>query len=127
MSRHLLRSAFFGLAAMMIASSAPVLASDFKWGAYFVDTQDGTKEPAYGIGGGDSEQEAIDNAKKFCEEAGGTACTQAMTYEQCGALATDGKKITWGKAPTKEEAEAGAKNACGSDACEVVTSDCNAE
>lgn len=127
MSRYPLRHVLFGLAVSLAATSTPSLASEYKWGAYFVDTQDGTKEPAYGIGGGDSEQEAIDNAKKFCEEAGGAACTQAMTYEQCGALATDGKKITWGKAPTKEEAEAGAKNACGSDTCEVVTSDCNAE
>lgn len=111
------------LSAAAIAGSA--LAGDTKWGAFAVDTSDKTKEPYYGVGGGDTDKEASDYAMKYCKEAGGKECTLAVTYEQCGALSSNGKSLWWGKAPTKKEAEAQALQGCNGSDCKIVSSDCN--
>ncbi len=110
------------LAAMSIAGSA--LAGD-KWGAFAVDTADKTKAPYYGVGGGDTEKEASEYAMKFCKEAGGKECTLAVTYEQCGALSSNGKSLWWGRAPSQKEAEAQALQGCNGSDCKIVSSDCN--
>ena len=117
------------LAAIILAAlTAPASAETFKWGAIALDTQKAEKEPAWGTGGGDTEKEATDNAMKFCVEAGGKVCKAAVTYEQCGALAVDGKgDAGWGKSATKAGAEKQALEGCGKDGCSVVTSDCNNE
>jgi hypothetical protein len=107
---------------------APASAETYKWGAIAIDTQKAEKEPAWGVGGGDTEQEATDFAVKFCKEQGGVVCKAEVTYEQCGALAVDGKgNVGWAKAPTKSESEQQALKGCTADDCSVVTSDCNAE
>ncbi|WP_237152070.1 DUF4189 domain-containing protein [Oryzibacter oryziterrae] len=107
-------------------STGSVLAGDTKWGAFAVDTSDATTNtPYYGVGGGDTEKEASDNAVKFCAEEGGKNCTLATTYEQCGALASNGSSIGWGNAPTQEEAEKQSMVGCGKDDCKVLASDCN--
>jgi hypothetical protein len=111
------------LAASALASSA--LAGDTKWGAFAVDTSDKTKAPYYGVGGGDTEKEASDYAMKFCKEEGGKECTLAVTYEKCGALASNGKSIWWGIAPTQKDAEKQALDGCKDGGCTVVASDCN--
>lgn len=111
------------LSAAAIAGSA--WAGDTKWGAFAVDTSDKTKEPYYGVGGGDTDKEASDYALKFCKEAGGKECTLAVTYEQCGALASNGKSIWWGVAPTQKDAEMQALQGCKDGECKVVSSDCN--
>ena len=77
---------------------------------------------------GDTEQDATDAAMKLCKEEGGAVCKAAVTYEQCGALAVDGKGAAgWGKSPTKAGAEKQALDGCAADSCSVMTSDCNAE
>jgi hypothetical protein len=107
-------------------SAGHLLADDAAWGAFAVDTSDAaTKAPYYGVGGGDTEAEASENAMKFCAEEGGAKCTLATTYKQCGALASNGGSIGWGKAPTQEEAEAQAMAGCGKDDCKIAVSDCN--
>jgi hypothetical protein len=116
-------SLLVGLVTTAIAGSA--VAGDTKWGAFAVDTSDKTKSPYYGVGGGDTEKEASDFALKFCKEEGGAACTLAMTYQRCGALASDGKSIGWGKAPTKKEAEDQSIQGCSGSACKILASDCN--
>ncbi len=120
-----IRNSIF-VALFLCATSAS--AETYKWGAIALDTQKAEKEPAWGVGGGDTEQEATDNAMKFCVDAGGAVCKAAVTYEQCGALAVDGKgNAGWGKTPTKTETEQQALKGCGADDCKVVTSDCNAQ
>ena len=84
-----------------------------------------TREPAYGIGGGDSEDEAAVNAQKFCRESGGAACKMVVTYEQCGAYAAGHSGGGWGKDTTKKTAEAKAISGCDADDCKLVVSDCN--
>ena len=82
----------------------------------------------FGVGGADTEKEAGDIAVDECTKAGGSKCTLAVTYEQCGALAVSGKgEAGWGKAPTKKDAEAQALEGCKGDSCSVVVSDCNDE
>jgi hypothetical protein len=114
------------LSTAFILMSAPVLAHADDWGAIAIDTEKAEKSPYYGIGGGDSEKEAVDNAMKFCVEAGGKVCKAIVSYQQCGALAVSGKgDAGWGKAPTKRTAEAQAIAGCQNDACKVAVADCN--
>ncbi|MBK9077904.1 MAG: DUF4189 domain-containing protein [Hyphomicrobium sp.] len=116
--------------AVLLASTfvAPVAAEDTKWGALALDTAKAEQAPAYGIGGGDTEEEAVANAVNFCNEAEGAACKSVVTYEQCGALAVSGKgDAGWGKSATKLTAETQALAGCDNDACKVVVSDCNSE
>ena len=111
-----------------IAIATPASAETYKWGAIAVDTEKAEKAPAWGVGGGDTEQDATDAAMKLCKDEGGAVCKAAVTYEQCGALAVDGKGAAgWGKSPTKGGAEKQAIDGCGADSCSVVTSDCNDE
>jgi len=115
------------IAILLVSSMAtPVLAEATKWGALALDTAKAEKEPAYGVGGGDDEKEASDNAMKFCKEAGGAKCTVATTYQQCAAIAVSGKgDAGWGISATKSGAEKQALSGCKGDACSVVASDCN--
>ncbi|WP_196501991.1 DUF4189 domain-containing protein [Aestuariivirga litoralis] len=99
-----------------------------KWGAIAIDTKKAEKEPYYGIGGDDTEAAASDTAVAQCKEAGGEECKTIVTYEQCGALAVDGKgNAGWGKAPTKKDAESGALNACKEGDCTIAVSDCTSD
>jgi hypothetical protein len=120
---NLMRSA---AGCLLISLVTPTLVQAAGWGALALDTEKAERSPYYGVGGGDTEQEAIDNAMKFCQEAGGKACKSLVTYEQCGALAVSGTgDAGWGKAPTKIQAEAQAIAGCQNDQCKVVSSDCN--
>jgi hypothetical protein len=122
------RLSIFAALMLSVAIATPALAETYKWGAIALDTQKAEKEPAWGVGGGDTEKDASDAALKLCKDEGGAACTAAVTYEQCGALAVDGKGAAgWGKSPTKAGAEKQALSGCAADSCSVVTSDCNDE
>ena len=86
------------------------------------------KTKQYGVGAGDTKDEAKKNAIKFCEK---TDCEVLLEYKNdCGALAVskDGYYGS-GEAKTKEEAKENAMKFCkekGKD-CEVVTTDCTAD
>ena len=110
--------------ALVLCAAAPALAEP--WGAIAIDQSQATKEPGYGIGGGDSEEEAKKNAIKFCHESGTVdGCKIMVTYKNCGGIASNGHDIGWAMAPTKKDVEINAIKACGKDDCKVVTSDCN--
>ena len=81
--------------------------------------------PPYGIGGGNTKEEAIKNAQKFCAEGGGKACQTVVNYETCGAYAASAKKGGFGMAQSKKLAEANAIAACNENACKVIVADCN--
>ena len=117
--------AFLGCVVVSLTASS-AHAGDYAWGAISIDASSASASPAYGIGGGASESEATDNAQKFCKEAGGgKGCKVMVTYEKCGAFASNGHEAGWGKAPTKGQAEANAMQACEKKDCALVTSDCN--
>ncbi|WP_158815647.1 DUF4189 domain-containing protein [Methylocapsa sp. S129] len=101
------------------------MAADYAWGAISVDASASTTEPAYGVGGADTEAEAVETAQKFCVKAGGKGCKSMVTYQQCGAFASNGHDAGWGKSPTKKGAEDGAMSACQKGDCKIVISDCN--
>ena len=123
-----IRSSIFAALLLSTTATTSALADTYKWGAIALDTEKAEKQPAWGVGGGDTEQDATDAAMKLCKDEGGAVCKAAVTYEQCGALAVDGKGAAgWGKGPTKAETEKLALTGCGADDCSVVTSDCNAE
>jgi hypothetical protein len=114
-----------GAASGSLWLSAPAQASD-DWGAIAIDTTQATKEPSWGVGGGASEDEASGYALGFCLKTGSkTGCRVVVTYQQCGAFASNGEDAGWSKAPTKTEAEDGAIKACSQSGCKLVTSDCN--
>ncbi len=98
------------------------------WGSISVDFPGeghSMANPAYGIGGGDSKDEAIGNAQKFCAESGGKACKTAVNYQKCGAYAAAEAHGGTGFADTKKIAEANAIAGCAQDACKIIVSDCN--
>ena len=75
------------LCGLLAVTVLPAQAEEYKWGAIALDKAEVTREPYYGVGGGDTDKEADENAMGFCKEAGGTACEVVITYEQCAALA----------------------------------------
>ena len=122
------RAALFlaaGVASGSLWLAAPAQAGE-DWGAIAIDTTQTTTAPSWGVGGGASEDEANENALNFCLKTGSKAgCRVVVTYQQCGAFASNGHDAGWSKAPTKTEAEDGAVKACGESGCKLVTSDCN--
>ena len=104
------------------------MAAEYKWGAISLDVSDLKPDGGYGIGGGDTEQEAKENAQKFCGSDGAKGCEVVTTYEHCGSVAVkkSGKGGTWGLGDTKEGAISRALTKCGGeDVCSVVVTDCN--
>lgn len=117
---------FTFLCGLLAVTAIPVQAEEYKWGAIALDKAEVTREPYYGVGGGDTDKEANDNAMGFCKEAGGTACEVVITYEKCAALAVSGTgKGGWGTSATKADAEAQSLQGCKDAECKVVVSDCN--
>lgn len=102
----------------------PAAAQGVSWGAIATDAKKGETDPDVGIGGGDSQPEAEQNALKFCREAGAKQCTLRLAYTQCGAYAQSDVGAGTGIAATKGGAEKQALSAC-KGSCEIVTSDCN--
>jgi hypothetical protein len=102
----------------------PAAAQGMSWGAIATDAKKGEKDPDVGIGGGDTQAEAEQNALKFCREAGAKQCTLRLVYNQCGAYAQSDVGAGTGIAATKKGAEKQALSAC-KGSCEIVTSDCN--
>ena len=116
------------LALTLCNASATAYAADYKWGAISLDTADLNPDGGYGIGGGDTEDEAKGNSQKFCSEDGAKGCQVVTTYEKCGSVAVNktGKGGAWGIGDTKDGASARALTKCGGeDACKVIVTDCN--
>lgn len=113
------------LATLSFAASLATARAE-SWGAISVDLEVVERSPYYGIGGGDSEGEATKNSQKFCKEAGGKECKVVVTYNQCGAYASNKRNGGgWGKSETKKTAESMAMAGCNHDTCKVLVSDCN--
>jgi len=114
------------LIALVFALSMMVpVAAHAAWGVIAVDDHVGEKDPAYGVGGGDSKAEATKNAMKFCREAAGKKCEVAVAYEKCGAYASSKKYSGTGTASTAQEAKKKALEECNNASCRVLASDCN--
>ncbi len=122
------KSIILGLVmAIGVTATSMAVAKDKEYavGAIAIDVAKVDHDPAYGIGGGDTEDEANKNALKFCAEAGGKSCKLVVTYPECGAYAASNKGGGWGKNTTKKTAEVQAMSGCDDDSCKIVVSDCN--
>jgi len=87
------------------------------------------KSQQYGIGAGDTKEEAKKNALKFCESSD---CQVLREYKNdCGALAISTKDGYYGvgEAKTKDEAKEIAMKYCKEKGknCELVASDCTSD
>jgi hypothetical protein len=101
----------------------PAAPASGNWGAIAIDL--GEPDPSYGIGGGDSETKAVNNAMRLCRQAGGKSCKIVVTYNECAAYAVSRSGGGTGKGPNKRAAEAQALAACNNRSCRIVASDCN--
>ena len=116
------------VALALLVFSPIAYGAEYKWGAISLDTTDLNPDGGYGIGGGDTEQEAKDNSLKFCAEDGAKGCAVVTTYNKCGSVAVkkSGKGGAWGIGDTKDGASARALTQCGGEeSCKVVVTDCN--
>jgi hypothetical protein len=95
------------------------------WGVIAVDDRVGEKDPAYGVGGGDTKAEATKNAMKFCKEAAGVKCEVAVSYEKCGAYASSRKYSGSASASSESDAKKKALSECNDASCKILVADCN--
>ena len=117
-----------GIVFATIVFATGAYGAEYKWGAISLDTSKLSVDGGYGIGGGDTEQEAKENSQKFCSEDGAEGCEVVTTYEKCGSVAVkkSGNGGAWGVGDTKDGAMSRALTHCGGeDACKVVVTDCN--
>jgi hypothetical protein len=98
---------------------------DYQWGSISIGLGGSPVDPSYGIGGGDSMDEAIKNAQRFCRKSGGDKCETVVSYQQCGGYAASPNGWGSGWGTTKKVAEAAAISKCNDDRCKIVVSDCN--
>jgi hypothetical protein len=94
-------------------------------GAIAVDDEAGAKadEVGYGIGSGDTREEAAVEAKRQCKKAGNSDCKVVVRYDTCGAYAASSNYSGTGWGSSEAAARRNALDACGS-GCRIVVSDC---
>jgi hypothetical protein len=111
-------------AGTLLSTSTFVLAGGYD--AIAVGVKNGS-EITYGIGAGDTSDEAIENAVKFCGEDGAKGCAvlENLTYKACGAVAINAKsRAYYYTRATRKEAEASALQNCQGDSCHILAADC---
>ena len=93
-------------------------------GAIAVDTEQGQKagDEGYGIGWGQSREQAASRAMKQCQDAGNDACRVVARFDTCGAFASNRSTYGVGWGATEAAAKAMATDNC--DNCRIVVSEC---
>lgn len=111
--------------ALMLGNS--LASAGESWGAISIDFPGEGQSMAtayYGLGGGDTQEEAIANGQKFCAE-NGKHCQSVVSYKACGAYASDESPGGYGADDTKKAAEERALKGCAQGDCKILVSDCN--
>jgi hypothetical protein len=98
--------------------------SAFAAGAIAVDMEQGQKsgDEGYGIGWGQSREEAAKNAIKQCRDAGNDGCQVVARFDSCGAFASNRSTYGVGWGATESAAKAMALDNC--DNCRIAVSEC---
>lgn len=112
-----------GLAALLlIAQAGSALAA----GAIAVDDEEGLKASAvgYGVGAGNTREEAAQAAMAQCKKAGNDGCKVVVRYDKCGAYAASKSHSGIGWGTSEDAAKTKALDDCG-DKCKIVVSDCD--
>mgnify|MGYP000028113112 CR=1 FL=1 len=112
-------------AAPQVQASTENKQTSDSWGVISADSASHDKDTAYGIGGGNTRDEAERNAQKFCNEAGGEKCIAMIAFQQCGAYALSKNHNGTGTGATKKIAEDMAISQCSDTDCLIIASDCN--
>jgi hypothetical protein len=112
---------------MVLACSLTIAGAAFAAGAIAVDDEAGTKagDVGYGVGYGDSREEAAKQALSECRKAGNSKCEVVVRYDTCGAYAVSANYSGSGWGSSEDAAKAKALEACGNASCRVVVSDCD--
>jgi hypothetical protein len=114
------------VAALLAAGATPAFARTYTWDAIAVDDTRGQRggDAGYGVGQGDTVDDAINGAKRACSNAGNDNCKVMLVYMTCGAYASSRNKYGIAIAGTERAARASALQNCGSQGCELTVSDC---
>jgi hypothetical protein len=81
-------------------------------------------EAGYGVGQGDTEDQADIGAMHACKTHHNTNCKLLLTYRMCGAYASSANHAGTGTGETAQIARGGALDSCGRATCKVVVADC---
>ena len=112
--RHLVLGAF-----LLMPCTSAIAA-----GAIAVDDERGqsARDAGYGLGWGDTREEAAREALKECRDSGNTNCRVVARFDTCGAYAASRTTygVGWGR--TEEAAKGMALANCPN--CRIVISDC---
>ena len=118
-------------AALMVGPAA--FAHTGNWDAIAVDDQRGSRggDAGYGVGTGNSQAIANQEAINACIKAGNSNCQVMLTYSplqgdshSCGAYASSRNRYGTGTGMTEAQARANALSACGNAGCQLAVSDC---
>lgn len=102
-------------------------AVSFAAGAIAVDDDvaTGAGDAGYGVGSGDTRDEAGAAALKACKKSGNDSCQIVVRYDKCGAYASSKKHAGIGWGNSEDVARTKAMSDCGNDNCKVVVADCD--
>ena len=110
------------VAAGLVLGVAPA----FAVGAIAVSNPGGLRadQIGYGVGHGESRDEAQRHAFKKCSRVGNTDCSVAVWYDTCGAYAASRDRYGYGYGSNERIARSEALSHCANDHCAIVVSDC---
>jgi hypothetical protein len=112
--------------AIRVLATCSILMSSSAWaaGAIAVDTEEGQKagEEGYGIGWGDSRDEAGRAAMRKCRSAGNDSCKVVARFDTCGAYGSNRTTYGVGWGATEGAAKRMALENCPT--CRIVLSEC---
>jgi len=117
------------VAAALLIGPGSAFAHTGSWDSIAVDDTRGSRggDAGYGVGTGNSQAIAKQEAMAACAKAGNDSCAVMLTYQTCGAYASSRTKYGTGTGDTEREARANALAACGNAGCQLTVSDCVGE
>ena len=112
------------IVAVLLTGSHAAFAATYDSIAVDDDESTGGGKAGYGVGEGNSADEAKHEAMKECKSGGNKSCEVAVTYQRCGAYASSKKNSGSGTGDSEAIARQAALSECGVSACRVVVADC---
>jgi hypothetical protein len=109
---------------VILAGSALMATPSLAAGAIAVDTEEGQRagEEGYGLGWGDSRDEAGRAAMRKCRGAGNDSCKVVARFDTCGAYGSN--RTTYGVGWGRTEAAARAMALENCPTCRIVLAEC---
>jgi hypothetical protein len=89
------------------------------------DVATGAGDAGYGVGAGETREEAGAAALEACKKSGNDSCQIVVRYDKCGAYASSHKHAGIGWGNSADVARTKAMQDCGNDSCKVVVADCD--